>query len=114
VGEFSKRRLLHQKIKRLESSAIGKMWEELIFVTIGELFEDPDVVGIVLSIRKSEDVIFSIWNKSNSNSALRFKIGEKLKEVWELDPHTLIEYKNHSNSMKDKNTYHSNVKQLYI
>jgi len=102
-----------KKVKRDDSDTIGKMWEELLFVTIGELFEDPDVVGVVLSIRPKEDIL-SIWNKNNSNQSLRYKIGEKLREIWQLDANTPIEYKNHSSSIKDGNTYHSHIKQIYV
>jgi len=101
-----------KKVKKSEPS-LSRMWEELLFATIGESFEDPDVVGVVLSTRPKEDIL-SIWNMDHQNQSLRLKIGEKLKEIWELDPNTPIEYKNHSASMKDKNTYHSHVKQFFV
>ena len=42
---------------------------------IGEVFEDPDVVGVVVSVRKVENVL-SVWNRDNSDSQDRhFKIG---------------------------------------
>jgi len=101
-----------KKVRKADPS-LNRMWEELLFATIGEAFEDPDVVGVVLSTRPKEDIL-SIWNMDHQNQGLRSKIGEKLKEIWELDPNTPIEYKNHSASMKDKNTYHSHVKQFFV
>jgi len=97
-----------KKIKKIEDNMLGRMWEELLFATIGEFFEDPDVVGVVLSIRPKEDAL-SIWNKDHQNLSLRFKIGEKLKEIWELPMDSQIEYKNHSASMKDRSTYRSHT-----
>jgi len=54
-----------KKVKKTEAALLGKMWEELLFATIGEVFEDPDIVGVVLSMRSKEDVL-SIWNKKQS------------------------------------------------
>jgi translation initiation factor 4E len=84
------------------------MWEELVFAAIGEVFEDSDVVGVVLSIRPKEDAL-SIWNNDHANLSLRNKIGEKLKEIWELPADSQIEYKNHSASIKDRSTYRSHL-----
>ena len=38
---------------------------------IGELFEEPDVVGVALKIRAKEDSLF-LWNKDVN---LRYKLG---------------------------------------
>jgi len=59
------------------SPLLARMWEELLIATIGEVFEEPDVVGVVLRIRKKEDSLV-LWNKDQS---LRYRIGEKLKQV---------------------------------
>jgi len=84
---------------------LGSMWEELLFATIGEAFEEPDVVGIVLSIRNKEDLL-SIWNRDNdANSTVRFKIGDRLREVLNLDEKDVVEYKDNSSSMKDRSTF---------
>lgn len=59
------------------------MWEELVrtylcpfsqiklIATIGEVFEEPDLVGVVLRIRKKEDSLV-LWNKDHN---LRYRIG---------------------------------------
>jgi len=64
----------------------------------------PDVVGCVLSTRLKDDVL-SVWNLSNRNSEARFRIGEKLKEVLDLDMNALIQYKDHMQSLQDYSTY---------
>lgn len=71
---------------------------------IGEAFEMPDVVGCVLSTRLKDDVL-SVWNVSNRETQARFRIGEKLKEVLDLDMNALIQYKDHMQSLQDYSTY---------
>jgi len=97
-----------KKVKKGEDNMLARMWEELLFATIGEFFEDPDVVGIVLSIRPKEDAL-SIWNQDHQNLSLRLSIGEKLKDIWELPSDLQIEYKLHSSSVKDQSTYRSHI-----
>lgn len=86
------------------SSVLGKMWQDLVIATIGEVFEEPDVVGISVCIRNQEDLI-SVWNGDNRNDAIRFHIGEKMKEILDLEPSTMIEYKHHFKSMEDMSTF---------
>jgi translation initiation factor 4E len=76
------------------SSVINRIWEELLFACIGEWFEEPDIVGIVLSLRSKSDSI-TLWNK---DSALRHRVGEKLRQVLRLDANCPMEYKFHSSA----------------
>lgn len=93
------------RIKRkVAQSYVNHMWENLLLACIGEEFDMPDVVGCVLSTRLKDDVL-SIWNLTNRDSPARFRIGEKLKEVLELDMHALIQYKEHMQSLQDYSTY---------
>ena len=71
---------LPRKKKDSGASVLGKMWQEMIIAAIGEAFEEPDVAGISICIRKNEDLI-SVWNGDNRNDAIRFRIGEKIKQV---------------------------------
>jgi translation initiation factor 4E len=80
------------------------MWHDLVLSAIGEVFEEPDVVGISVCIRKQEDLI-SVWNADNRNDEIRFRIGEKMKEILDLEPATIIEYKHHAVSMQDMSTF---------
>jgi translation initiation factor 4E len=80
------------------------MWQDMVIATIGEGFDEPDVVGISVCIRKNEDLI-SVWNADNRNDEIRFRIGEKLKEILDLEPSTVIEYKHHAESMGDGSTF---------
>lgn len=46
-----------------------------LFACIGELFEEPDLAGVVLSSRAREDMV-SVWNRDNqAKPDVRQKIG---------------------------------------
>jgi|Transcript_10232 translation initiation factor 4E len=93
------------RIKRKASqNYVNHMWENLLIACIGEAFEMPDVVGCVLSTRLKDDVL-SIWNLNNRDTPARFRIGEKLKEVLDLNMTALIQYKDHMQSLQDYSTY---------
>ncbi len=92
------------KKKDSGASVLGKMWQDLVFATIGEMFEEPDVVGISVCIRSREDLI-SVWHKDNRNENIRFGIGEKMKEILDLEASTVIEYKDHASSMRDMSSF---------
>jgi translation initiation factor 4E len=93
-----------KKRKDSEASVLGKMWQELVISAIGECFEEPDVVGVSVNIRKNEDLL-SVWNVDNRNDEIRFRIGEKLKQILDLEASTIIEYKHHAESMQDRSTF---------
>lgn len=80
------------------------MWQDMVIGAIGETFEEPDVVGISVCIRNKEDLI-SVWNADNRNNEIRFRIGEKMKQILDLEPSTIIEYKYHEQSMQDLSTF---------
>merc|ERR1712137_150556 len=80
-----------------------QLWEQVVLAAIGEMFEHPSVVGVVVSVRSKEDVL-SVWIDDASN-ALQFVISEKLKEIWKLNHSTRVEFKKHSSSLKDRSTY---------
>eukprot|EP01038_Epipyxis_sp_PR26KG_P015142 gene15142-20394_t len=93
-----------KKRKDSGASVLGKIWQEMVIAAIGEGFEEPDVVGISVCIRKNEDLI-SVWNCDNRNDEIRFRIGEKMKQILDLEPSTIIEYKHHSDSLQDMSTF---------
>ena len=93
-----------KKKKDSGASVLGKMWQDIVLAAVGENFEEPDVVGISLCIRRNEDLL-SVWNVDNRNDEIRFKIGEKMKKILDLEPSTIIEYKHHAESMQDMSTF---------
>lgn len=93
------------RIKRKASqNYVNRMWENLILACIGEAFDMPDVVGCVLSTRLKDDVL-SVWNLNNRDPSIRFRIGERLKEILNLDANAMIQYKEHMQSLCDNSTY---------
>lgn len=98
------------KVKRT-SGVLGKLWQDLVsplhladqqvFAAIGEAFEDPNVVGVMMARRNKEDMI-SVWNSANTSFS---SIGDKLREILGLDPSTIVEYKMHKQSLVDGSTF---------
>lgn len=72
-----------------------------MFAAIGEAFEDPNVVGVMMARRTKEDMI-SVWNSANTSFS---SIGDKLREILGLDPSTIVEYKMHKQSLVDGSTF---------
>ena len=85
-------------------SVLGKMWQDLVIATIGEMFEEPDILGISVNIRWKEDLI-SVWHKDNRNENIRFGIGEKVKSILDLEASTVLEYKDFASSMRDMSSF---------
>jgi translation initiation factor 4E len=98
---------------RKRNTLIDRLWEELCFACVGELFESPDVVCVGVSTRAREDVL-SVWNKDNTiNSQTRFTIGEKLKELLNLDESTQVDYKTFRSAIKDGSSFKNAKSYVY-
>lgn len=97
---------------RKKNGVIGRLWEELLFASIGELFGEPDLAGVVLSIRNREDML-SVWNVDNTNPQVRFNIGERLREILNLDETTQVEYKPFKAAMKDGSSFRNAKTYVY-
>lgn len=93
------------------SSILGNLWHDLVLAFIGEEFEEPTVVGLSLAIRSKEDII-CLWNEDNRCQEITLTIGAKLKEVLDLSPDTVIEYKAHKDSLHDLSTFRNT--QTYV
>lgn len=52
---------------------LSHLWERLVLAAIGELFEEPAVVGVGVSKRSKEDVL-SVWINSPQRN-IRFTVG---------------------------------------
>jgi hypothetical protein len=87
----------HWVLRMIKSSVLlARMWEELLISSIGEAFEEPDVLGVVLSIRPKEDTLY-LWN---ANHQLKHSLGEKLKVIMQLPPNCPIEYRTNRFNME--------------
>lgn len=99
------------KVKK-KAGILARLWEQLCIAAVGEAFEEPDVVGVALSIRAKEDVL-SVWLRDSSNALAKIKLGEKMNEILVLGPYTSLEYKNFSTSMKDGSTFRNAKPYVY-
>jgi len=86
------------------TSVLGKMWQDLVVATIGEQFEEPDVVGVSLYIRKHEDLLL-VWNTDSRNERMTVSIGQKLKSILDLEANTVVQYKYAASCVQDHSTF---------
>jgi len=90
------------KIKKEDN--IDVMWETLLFALIGEQFEEPNVLGLSLSLRTKER-LFEIWLKDGRDEKVRTNVSNKIRHFLNLDPASVtLYYKEHMKSIKDCST----------
>lgn len=96
-----------------KNTLIDRLWEELCFACVGELFGHPDVVCVGVSTRAREDVI-TVWNRDNvANDQLRYAIGDRLKDILNLDDSTQIDYKTFRSAIRDGSSFRNAVPHSY-
>lgn len=86
------------------ASVLGKMWQDLVLAAIGEQFEEPDVAGISVYIRRNEDLLL-VWNTDSRNDNVRFGIGQKMKQILDLEASTVVQYKYAAHCVQDHSTF---------
>jgi len=92
-------------IVRLRKGLASRCWENLLLALLGEQFYvGDDICGAVVSVRFQEDII-SVWNRSANNMKLTSRIKEILKKVLNLPLNTILEYKMHTDSLKDNSSF---------
>jgi len=92
-------------IVRLKKGLASRCWENLILAMLGEQFMvGEEICGAVISIRYQEDIL-SLWNRTASDTTTTSRIRDTLKRVLNLPPNTIMEYKCHTDSMKDMSSY---------
>ncbi|XP_038049898.1 eukaryotic translation initiation factor 4E type 2-like [Patiria miniata] len=92
-------------IVRLRKGLASRLWENLILAMLGEQFMVGDeICGAVVSIRFAEDII-SIWNRTSSDVTISLRIRDTLRRVLNLPPNTIMEYKTHTDSIKDNSSF---------
>ncbi|CAD5116657.1 DgyrCDS5525 [Dimorphilus gyrociliatus] len=90
---------------RLKKGLISRCWENLILAVLGEQFiVGNEICGAVASMRYQEDIL-SLWNRTASNNEVTSKIRETLKRVLNIPQNTIMEYKAHTDSIKDNSSY---------
>ena len=92
-------------IVRLKKEISSRSWENVILAMLGEQFiVGNELCGAVISIRPAEDII-SLWNRTASDTAITGRIRDTLTQIMQLPRNTVIEYKAHNQSIKDKSSF---------
>ena len=86
-----------------DSSDIDLKWEKLLFALIGEQFDEPNMLGAVLSIRGRETII-EVWFNYLKNVGIKVLILEKIKELLEIETSTVVYFKDNEKAYQDKST----------
>ncbi|KAM4748224.1 eukaryotic translation initiation factor 4E type 2-like [Rhinophrynus dorsalis] len=92
-------------IIRLRKGLASRFWENIILAMLGEQFMvGEEICGVVVSIRFQEDIL-SIWNKTANDQLSTVRIRDTLRRVLNLPPNTIMEYKTHTDSLKDNSSF---------
>ncbi|KAF2352977.1 Translation Initiation factor eIF- 4e [Trinorchestia longiramus] len=98
----------------VRKGVIDRCWENLLLAVVGEQFEVGDeICGIVMCIRNQEDTL-AIWNKTASDQRIVESIRKKLVEVLQLPSNTFLEYKSHTQAMKETFSGHKTFPQKHL
>jgi len=95
-----------------QNDFVDIMWEKLLFNVVGENFCTPELVGVTVSRRQNGDII-TVWNRDNTKDETRYSIGERLKEILNLAPSTVVKYKFFNMALKDGSTHANAKKYVY-
>jgi len=92
-------------IVRLKKGVAARYWEDLLLALLGGQFRVGDeICGVVLSVRYQEDIL-SVWNKSADSRRVCMQIRDTLRSVLALPIDASLDYKKHTDSMRDNSSY---------
>ena len=98
--------------KWLQNAQIDMLWEQLVHFTISRSLDDPELVGVGVSVR-SKGIVFSIWNLNGTDShSHKSAIGTKLREIAAHlisgnAPAASLQYRLHRDSVRDRSSFRS-------
>lgn len=93
---------------RLKKGVATRCWENLILAMVGEQFACGDeICGAVVSVRYHTEDIVGVWNRTSSNYSIITQIRDVLKRVLNLPTSSIMEYKEHHESIKDASSRQS-------
>ena len=92
------------RFKRTDSlSMINLKWERLLFALICERFDEPHILGAVLSIRGRETII-ELWFNYFKSEKIKNNLAHKIRQFLQIDSDYNIFFKDIESSIKDKST----------
>ena len=77
---------------------------QLLAVLGGQFRVGDEICGCVLSVRYQEDIL-SIWNRSADSRKVCMQIRDTMRNVMGLPLEATMEYKKHTDSMRDNSSY---------
>ena len=77
---------------------------QLLAVLGGQFRVGDEICGCVLSVRYQEDIL-SIWNRSADSRRVCMQIRDTMRSVMGLPLEATMEYKKHTDSMRDNSSY---------
>lgn len=72
-------------------------------LNLGEHFEEPEVIGGVLSIRGRETII-ELWFNYNRNDTVKGVCAQRMKQLIQIESNLTLFFKETDQSAKDKST----------
>ena len=78
-------------------------WEEIIFSLIGEQFDEPNILGVVLSKRGRETII-ELWFNYFGFTKIKNKLEVKFRNLIGLESKDTLFFKENKDSIQDKSS----------
>jgi translation initiation factor 4E len=82
---------------------IDVQWEKLLLALVGEQFDEPNMLGAVLSIRGRETII-ELWFNYFKYDKIKNGVAQKLRSLLQLDQSFTVYFKDNEKSLQDKST----------
>ena len=86
-----------------EEKFMNIKWEELIFSLIGEQFDEPNILGVVLSKRGRETII-ELWFNYFGFTKIKNKLEVKFRNLIGLESKDTLFFKENKDSIQDKSS----------
>jgi hypothetical protein len=89
---------------RLTEKRVPSFSTQLLAVLGGQFRVSDEICGCVLSVRYQEDIL-SVWNRSADSRRVCMQIRDTMRSVMGLPADATMEYKKHTDSMRDNSSY---------
>lgn len=99
--------------KFYEPTEISLLWEKMLFAVIGEQFDTPHILGVILSIRGRETIL-ELWFDYFKNDELKIKLVGKMKTLLDFDDSNLLYFKDNEQSLQDYSTLRNAETYSYV
>ena len=91
------------RFKNEDEKFMNIKWEEIIFSLIGEQFDEPNILGVVLSKRGRETII-ELWFNYFGFTKIKNKLEVKFRNLIGLESKDTLFFKENKDSIQDKSS----------